>query len=69
LIELEKRINDATLAEDIGFTKPGPYIYDFLADIKINHDTVNMLVDTIDHAMNLLEDGTICDPEFPLYCD
>lgn len=56
LLELEKRINDVPFTTESGFTRPGPHIYDFLADIKINQETVTMLIDTIDHAINLLED-------------
>ncbi|KAI5070881.1 hypothetical protein GOP47_0013132 [Adiantum capillus-veneris] len=56
LLELDKRISEVPLSSDMGFTKPGPHIFDFLADIKINHDTITMLLDTIDNATNLLED-------------
>ncbi|MCO5548021.1 hypothetical protein L7F22_001477 [Adiantum nelumboides] len=56
LLELDKRINDVSLSSDTGFTKPGPHIFEFLAEIKINHDTITMLLDTIDNATNLLED-------------
>ncbi|KAH7331577.1 hypothetical protein KP509_20G041000 [Ceratopteris richardii] len=58
LLELDKRINDVPLSSDMGFTKPGAHIFEFLADIKINSDTINMLLDTIDNATNLLEDET-----------
>jgi len=57
LLELEKRINEIPInSSELGFTRPGPYIYEFLADIKITYETVTMLIDTIDQATGLLED-------------
>jgi hypothetical protein len=60
LLELEKRINEIPInSSELGFTRPGPYIYEFLADIKITYETVTMLIDTIDQATGLLEDGKL----------
>lgn len=59
MLELEKRINDVPIGSDMGFTRPGPYIYEILAEIKITYDTVTMLIDTIDQATTLLEDGKL----------
>ncbi|KAH8937953.1 hypothetical protein BDL97_16G056800 [Sphagnum fallax] len=57
LLELEKRINEIPInSSELGFTRPGSYIYEFLADIKITYETVTMLIDTIDQATGLLED-------------
>jgi regulator of telomere elongation helicase 1 len=57
LLKLEKRINEVTFqSEESGFTRPGPYIFEFFADLNITIETANMLIDTIDHAVNLLED-------------
>ncbi|XP_073396887.1 regulator of telomere elongation helicase 1 homolog isoform X3 [Physcomitrium patens] len=56
LLELEKRINEVPIESELGFTRPGPYIYEFLAEIKITYETVSMLIDTIDQATALLED-------------
>lgn len=56
LLELEKRINEIPIGSELGFTRPGPYIYEFLAEMKITYETVSMLIDTIDQATALLED-------------
>ncbi|KAF8407028.1 hypothetical protein HHK36_006152 [Tetracentron sinense] len=70
LLKLEKRIAEVPIeSKELGFTQPGPYIYELLADLNITHETATMLVDTIDEAALLLEDadsgshkakGTIC---------
>ena len=57
LLELEKRINEVPIESELGFTRPGTYIYEFLAEMKITYETVSMLIDTIDQATALLEDG------------
>lgn len=58
LLELEKRINEVIIeSSESGFTRPGSYIFEFLASMKINWETATMLIDTIDQATNLLEDG------------
>jgi regulator of telomere elongation helicase 1 len=44
-------------SKELGFTKPGPYIYELLADLNIKHDTATMLIDIIDEAAVLLEEG------------
>lgn len=46
----------------MGFTKPGHYIYELLEELNITHKTANMLIDTVDEAMTLLEEGTQCTP-------
>lgn len=46
-------------SKELGFTKPGPYIYELFADLNITHATSNMLTDTIDQAALLLEDGML----------
>ncbi|KAG0608502.1 hypothetical protein M758_8G111000 [Ceratodon purpureus] len=56
LLELEKRINEVPIGSELGFTRPGSYIYEFLSEIKITYETVSMLIDTIDQATTLLED-------------
>ena len=43
----------------MGFTRPGPYIYEFLAEMKITYETVTMLIDIIDQGTALLEDGKL----------
>ncbi|KAL5975143.1 Regulator of telomere elongation helicase 1 [Asimina triloba] len=71
LLKLEKKISDMTIeSKDLGFTRPGPYIYELFADLNITQKTANMLIDTIDQASLLLEDaanasqrkasGTVC---------
>ncbi|KAJ9568362.1 hypothetical protein OSB04_004328 [Centaurea solstitialis] len=72
LLKLEKRIAEVPIAsKELGFTKPGPYIYELLGDLNITHKTANMLLDTIEDASILLEEdakttapqktkGTVC---------
>jgi regulator of telomere elongation helicase 1 len=58
LLELEKRINEVQIdSSDLGFTRPGAYIYEFLAAMKITWETATVLIDTIEQASTLLEDG------------
>lgn len=60
LLKLEKRISEVPIeSKELGFTKPGPYIYELLGDLNIKHDTATMLVDIIDEAVVLLEEGII----------
>eukprot|EP01018_Ginkgo_biloba_P023975 Gb_04351 [translate_table: standard] len=57
LLKLEKRINEVPIqSEELGFTRPGPYIFEFFSDLNITTETASMLIDTIDHAASLLED-------------
>ncbi|KVI06000.1 hypothetical protein Ccrd_015675 [Cynara cardunculus var. scolymus] len=72
LLKLEKRIAEVPIdSKELGFTKPGPYIYELLGDLNITHKTANMLLDTIEEATVLLEEdakttasqktkGTVC---------
>lgn len=57
-MKLEKKIADVPIdSKELGFTKPGPYIYEFLADLNITQKTANMLIDIIEEATVLLEEG------------
>ncbi|KAI3521617.1 hypothetical protein L1887_11088 [Cichorium endivia] len=57
LLKLEKRINEVTIdSKELGFTKPGPYIYELLGELNITHKTATMLIDTIEDATVLLEE-------------
>ncbi|KAI5660588.1 hypothetical protein M9H77_29381 [Catharanthus roseus] len=57
LLKLEKRIAEEPVeSKELGFTKPGPYIYELLADLNIKKDTATMLIDIIDEAALLLEE-------------
>ncbi|KAL5698490.1 DNA helicase [Ranunculus cassubicifolius] len=57
LLKLEKRIADVPIeSKELGFTRPGPYIYELLAELNITQDTKNMLIDTITNGVTLLED-------------
>lgn len=57
LLKLEKKIADVPIdSKELGFTKPGPYIYEFLADLNITQKTANMLIDIIEEATVLLEE-------------
>ncbi|XP_076911660.1 regulator of telomere elongation helicase 1 homolog [Bidens hawaiensis] len=72
LLKLEKRIAEVPIvSKEMGFTKPGHYIYELLEELNITHKTANMLIDTVDEAMTLLEEdaktsdsqktkGTVC---------
>ncbi|KAF2323322.1 hypothetical protein GH714_034614 [Hevea brasiliensis] len=67
-VKLEKRIAEVPIeSKELGFTKPGPYIYELLADLNINHETATKLTDIIEEAALLLEEdkqhrakGTVC---------
>ncbi|XP_055961935.1 regulator of telomere elongation helicase 1 homolog isoform X2 [Mercurialis annua] len=57
LLKLEKRITEVPIeSKNLGFTKPGPYIYEMLADLNITHDTASKLIDTIEDAALLIEE-------------
>ncbi|XP_015071243.1 regulator of telomere elongation helicase 1 homolog isoform X2 [Solanum pennellii] len=59
LLKLEKKIGEVPIdSKELGFTKPGPYIYEFLADLNITQKTANMLIDIIEEATVLLEEDT-----------
>ncbi|CAL0324128.1 unnamed protein product [Lupinus luteus] len=68
LLKLEKRISEVPIvSKELGCTKPGPYIYELLNDLKITQKTASKLKDTIAEASTLLEEhnqqkstGTIC---------
>ncbi|KAF2323328.1 hypothetical protein GH714_034640 [Hevea brasiliensis] len=68
LLKLEKRIAEVPIeSKELGFTKPGPYIYELLADLNINNETATKLTDIIEEAALLLEEdkqhrakGTVC---------
>ncbi|CAL9115659.1 unnamed protein product, partial [Musa acuminata var. zebrina] len=58
LLKLETRIAEVAIeSRELGFTRPGDYIYEFLSDLNITYETANMLIDTIDNAALLLEEG------------
>lgn len=58
LLKLEKRIAEIPIdSKELGFTRPGHYIYEFLSDLNITNETTNMLIDTIENASLLLEEG------------
>nr|GMC77545.1 regulator of telomere elongation helicase 1 homolog isoform X2 [Ipomoea batatas] len=57
LLKLEKRIGEVPIdSKELGFTKPGTYMYELLADLNINQKTANMLIDIIEEATLLLEE-------------
>ncbi|XP_042391048.1 regulator of telomere elongation helicase 1 homolog isoform X1 [Zingiber officinale] len=59
LLKLEAHIAEVTIeSRELGFTRSGDYIYEFLSDLNITFETANMLVDTIDNAALLLEGNT-----------
>ncbi|KAE8724272.1 pentatricopeptide repeat-containing protein [Hibiscus syriacus] len=57
LLKLQKRIAEVPIeSKELGFTKPGPYIYELLADLNITHETATKLIDIIEDATLLLEE-------------
>ncbi|KAF9615542.1 hypothetical protein IFM89_024390 [Coptis chinensis] len=60
LFKLEKRIAEVSIeSKELGFTQPGPYIYELLADLNITQDTTDMLIDTLTKGVTLLEEGRL----------
>ncbi|KAF3320976.1 regulator of telomere elongation helicase 1 [Carex littledalei] len=58
LTKLEKKVGEVVIqSKEQGFTRPGSYIYEFLSDLNITFETANMLMDTIENAAQLLEEG------------
>ncbi|KAJ0985594.1 hypothetical protein J5N97_003950 [Dioscorea zingiberensis] len=58
LLKLEKRIFEVAIeSKELGFTRPGQYIYEFLEELNITYETASMLILTIDDATTLLEEG------------
>ena len=43
-------------SKELGFSKPGPYMYELLADLNITHKTALQLVGIIEDATKLLEE-------------
>ncbi|KAL8130026.1 hypothetical protein V2J09_019181, partial [Rumex salicifolius] len=57
LLKLEKRIADVQIdSSELGFTKPGPYIYELLGDLNVTSKTANKLTGIIEEAALLLEE-------------
>uniref|UniRef100_A0A9I9DVI0 Regulator of telomere elongation helicase 1 homolog n=1 Tax=Cucumis melo TaxID=3656 RepID=A0A9I9DVI0_CUCME len=57
LLKLEKGISDIPIhSKELGFTKPGPYIYELLAELNITHESASKLKDIIEEAAILLEE-------------
>ncbi|KAL5229048.1 hypothetical protein ABZP36_017313 [Zizania latifolia] len=58
LMALEKKIGELVIdSKELGYTKPGSYIYEFLSELNITSETSKKLIDTIDSASLLLEEG------------
>lgn len=54
-------------SKELGYSKPGPYIYELLADLNITHKTASKLINIIGVASTLLQEhnqekstGTVC---------
>ncbi|GAQ79984.1 Helicase [Klebsormidium nitens] len=56
LLKLEDKIREVPLAGADGFTRPGPWLLEFLGELNINYETAGLLMDTIDEATALLAD-------------
>lgn len=60
LLKLEKRIADVQIdSSELGFTKPGPYIYELLGDLNVTSKTANKLMGIIEEAVLILEEGEL----------
>ncbi|ERN03915.1 hypothetical protein AMTR_s00078p00189390 [Amborella trichopoda] len=60
LQKLEERIAQEPIHSiESGFTRPGPYIFELFADLNITQSTVGTLINTIDHAILLLQDDML----------
>ncbi|KAM3349769.1 hypothetical protein ACQJBY_022567 [Aegilops geniculata] len=58
LMALEKKIGELVIdSKELGYTKPGSYIYEFLSELNITSETSKKLTETIDSASLLLEEG------------
>lgn len=56
-MKLEKLIAEVPIgSKELGFTKPGPHIYELLAALNITPKTSSKLLDIIDKATELLEE-------------
>ncbi|KAM7254630.1 hypothetical protein ACFE04_004010 [Oxalis oulophora] len=57
LLKLEARIAEVTIkSKELGFTQPGPYIYELFTELNITHETATKLIDIIEEASVLLEE-------------
>lgn len=60
LLKLQKQISEVPInSKELGFTKPGPYIYELLADLNITKETVSKLIDIIKFAVELLQEDKL----------
>ncbi|TVU34335.1 hypothetical protein EJB05_16166 [Eragrostis curvula] len=58
LLSLEKKIGELVIeSKELGYTKAGSYIYEFLSELNITSETSKKLIETIDSASLLLEEG------------
>ncbi|XP_062214146.1 regulator of telomere elongation helicase 1 homolog isoform X2 [Phragmites australis] len=58
LMALEKKISELVIeSKELGYTKAGSYIYEFLSELNITSETSKKLIETIDSASLLLEEG------------
>lgn len=46
-------------SKELGFTKPGPYIYELLADLNITQETAYKLIDIVEVAAELLQEDKL----------
>ncbi|KAL5576411.1 hypothetical protein UlMin_018110, partial [Ulmus minor] len=56
LLKLEKRIAEVPIESKLGFSKPGPYIYELLGDLNVTHETASKLIKIIEDATEFLEE-------------
>ncbi|XP_057536046.1 regulator of telomere elongation helicase 1 homolog isoform X2 [Amaranthus tricolor] len=57
LLKLEKRIAEVPIeSKELGFTRPGPYMYELLSDLNVTSATASMLTGIIEEAVLLLEE-------------
>jgi regulator of telomere elongation helicase 1 len=57
-LSLEKKISELAIeSNELGYTKAGSYIYEFLSELNITSETSKKLIETIDSASLLIEEG------------
>lgn len=56
-MKLEKRIAEVSIqSKEMGFTMPGHYMYEFLAELNITQETASKLIDIIEEAVVLIQE-------------
>ncbi|GJM94023.1 hypothetical protein PR202_ga10634 [Eleusine coracana subsp. coracana] len=68
LLSLEKKISELVIeSKELGYTKAGSYIYEFLSELNITSETSKKLIETIDSASLLIEE--VCSISFAYFTE